>query len=91
MGCPLSGKACSIRSLRLLVFTQLRYGTTVVGHPVVQIPAGGRFGGPEIDMTLPGAWGTGMMAPEGIGALLRGSREAAGLTREEQASVLQAA
>ncbi|MER6695685.1 twin-arginine translocation signal domain-containing protein [Streptomyces fimicarius] len=32
-----------------------------------------------------------MMAPEGIGALLRGSREAAGLTREEQASVLQAA
>ncbi|MFD4021934.1 helix-turn-helix domain-containing protein [Streptomyces sp. NPDC058576] len=32
-----------------------------------------------------------MMEPEGIGALLRGSREAAGLTREEQASVLQAA
>ncbi|WP_258044128.1 helix-turn-helix domain-containing protein [Streptomyces sp. SM11] len=32
-----------------------------------------------------------MMEPEGIGALLRGSRESAGLTREEQASVLQAA
>ncbi|MFD3970643.1 helix-turn-helix domain-containing protein [Streptomyces cyaneofuscatus] len=32
-----------------------------------------------------------MMAPEGIGALLRGIREAAGLTREEQAAVLQAA
>ncbi|MDT0494085.1 helix-turn-helix domain-containing protein [Streptomyces sp. NPDC012600] len=32
-----------------------------------------------------------MMASEGIGALLRGIREAAGLTREEQAAVLQAA
>ncbi|QCW77438.1 twin-arginine translocation signal domain-containing protein [Streptomyces sp. S6] len=33
----------------------------------------------------------GMMAPDGIGALLRGAREAAGRTREEQAAVLQAA
>ncbi|MEW1578925.1 helix-turn-helix domain-containing protein [Streptomyces microflavus] len=32
-----------------------------------------------------------MMASEGIGALLRGIREAAGLTREEQAALLQAA
>lgn len=81
----------SVRPSCLLVFSQLRYQQEVLGHPAVQISAGGRIRGPESGTELPEAWGTGMMAPEGIGALLRSIREAAGLTREEQAAVLQAA
>ncbi|MER8194106.1 hypothetical protein AB0N60_20195 [Streptomyces microflavus] len=86
-----TGKVSFTLPSRLLVFGQLRYQQEVLGHPVVQISAGGRFGGPESGRELSEVWGTGMMASEGIGALLRGIREAAGLTREEQAALLQAA